>query len=123
MISFPQCLLEVRAGGRRLSNTEGNICLKRYLIRRLEVIRNRRSKAGPAMRSLSFQEGSGLMTALGFAGRSYQTEAAREARRKALAKTAMDVLEYYRRLGYLTGFTPRSDGVTITGEVRDPWQL
>lgn len=39
MICFPQVLLEVPAGRGKLTNTAENICLKRFLIRRLEVLR------------------------------------------------------------------------------------
>lgn len=113
IIRFPRHLLAVRAGGKPLSNTRERLLLKRFLIRRLEVIRNPHNR-NKFLRTVSFARTGDLAEEL---------EAADRRELLSLQRTAVQILDYYREIGYVSGWESGGDSLTITGPVADPWRL
>lgn len=123
MVRFPPELLSVTAGGKKLTDTWENIALKRALIRRLEVVRHGGSQAREQMRTISFRENSALLLELGLSSRDYQSQASWEQRRRRLRQSAVQILKYYKTIGYVSGWDNLGDSVRLTGPIGDPWAL
>ena len=121
MISFPQELLCVQAGGRKLSDSAETILIKRYLIRRLEILRNKQKKKEGGFRVISFQE-DGDLAALLRISRLPSKEAQAQKLRRVQA-SVLQILEYYRQTGYIRDFKKSRRNVIILEEVQNPWKL
>lgn len=131
MISFSSILLNVAKTrgeeSRLLSNTAENICLKRFLIRRLEVFRyddeeeqkSRRSQKNQKnqnsrksresrnwLNTISFRPDGSLMTELRLPSQVQLDEAAQKRRLKQLHDTVAVILAYYKKIEYISDFKP-----------------
>lgn len=128
MITIPSVLLDiVKPDGRRMSNTEDNICLKRFLAHRLEIIRHaspsgsKKAKKIPAQhRIISFRANRNLLEEFRFPDPL-------DPRRLKLLHDSMEmILSYYKTIGYITGFEQQDEhnqlsSFRIIGEIRSPW--
>lgn len=123
-ISFPETLLNVSWNGKSLSNSAETISIKRFLIRRLEIIRNPRNKADSSsgMTSISFQDSNGLMEELRLRER-YPSSSVRSQRRRKYLDTAIKILDYYQRIGYISGYHLSGQSIQIIGPIQNPWKL
>ena len=130
IVSFPSPLLDVRTedGRKALNNTAEVIAIKHFLLYRLEVIRNKNSVAskGGGMRRISFNMGTELMNILGV-NRDGRTDAEWKRQCKKVQENVETVLEYYKRIHYISGYALTSANgsncIDILGDVRDPWKL
>lgn len=102
-------LLDVQMpdGKHRMSNTEDNICLKRFLAHRMAVVEDMMSKPSSGenkklvnMRKISFGTGNDLLLELRF-----PKNTAYEQRVHRLYQSAESILKYYEKIGYIDGFT------------------
>lgn len=123
MISFPNRLLHIlHAGGRKLSDTEDAICVKRYLIRRLEILRSKQKRGGSGFQSISFREDRELVSLL----KLYDHCSSKESRAQKLRKlrtTVLQVLSYYKQIGYIQNYQAARQYVEIIGKPQSPWDL
>lgn len=123
MITIPSVLLDVvKPDGRRMSNTEDNICLKRFLAHRLEIIRYQSLKSKKIrdhFRIISFRTGGNLFEEFRF------TESLDPYRLKHLHDSTELILNYYKTIGYITQFkqdeTDRLSSFKISGTIKSPW--
>lgn len=127
IVSFPEELLQVALDGQKLHDSADVICLKRFLIRRLEYLRRHRDQKKPdrpaAARSVSFQPDSELCRELALQNRFPQKPDQVQKLRK-LQKAAVRILTYYRQIGYIANFQAAANGtLRIQGEVQNPWEL
>ncbi len=119
MITIPAYRLTVYNEGRKLSDTADNISLKRFLIRRIEVVSYQSTTAGSAdplrsrMRRISFREDGDLLMELRLRKADYQSKAAWNEKLRKLRETAAAILRYYRDTGYLANFQETSGGVEL----------
>lgn len=120
MIAFSSRLLNVTktedGGSRLLSNTAETICLKRFLIHRLEVFRydgeeeqkSRKSRKSRESRNwlntISFRPDGSLMTELRLPPQVRLDEAAQKRRLKRLHDTVAAILDYYKEIHYISDF-------------------
>lgn len=122
MISFPMGLLHVRVNGRKLSDTGETICVKRYLIRRLEILRNKRKKGNGGFRSISFREDRELAALLNLYER-FPSKESRAQKRRKIRITVMQILAYYKQIHYIQDYLEADQRIEIIGKVKDPWSL
>lgn len=123
MISFPESLLHVvHEGGRKLSDTEDTVCIKRYVIRRLEIMRNKRSRGDKGFQSISFREDRELASLLKLYDH-YPSKDSRVQKRRRLRTTVLQVLAYYKRIGYIQDYRVSRQSVSIIGKIQNPWKL
>lgn len=123
MISFPSRLLHVfRADGRKLSDTGDAVCIKRYLIRRLEILRNKRSRGDKGFQSISFREDRELASLLKLYDH-YPSKESRVQKRRRLRTTVLQVLSYYKQIGYIQDYQVSHQSVSIIGKIENPWKL
>lgn len=116
IIRFPLPLMAVeKPDGGKLRDSAENIQIKRFLIRRVEVVRNGKAKRYRmnAVRYLS--SGEGLFYELGLdpeGGRA-------EFRRRYLAahETVKTVLDHFRRIGYIRGWSLMDEKDGLPGGV------
>ncbi len=121
MIVFPRRLLELE-----LSDTIDAIKTKRYLIRRLEVIR----KAGRKYKlnkinygRVAHSKDTGLLADIGLCQGDYQSGSWSNKVRKIRGIT-VQILNHYKQIGYVTDFEENgTEGVVITGKLNDPSKL
>lgn len=105
-LQVPSALLNVKeASGRSMSSTTDNIGLKWFLIRRLESIRQmledgRGGKYLEGMRTISFDPSSNLLQEVRPAEPLHGQ--AREQRITNLCEDTQTILNYYRRIGYIS---------------------
>lgn len=123
MIAFPARLLDVQTGKGRLTNTTENIFIKRFLIRRLEVLRNRNNQSTGNMRVISLQDSGELLSEIGMNEREYESKTARRQKQRNIRQTVLGILQYYRQIGYIQDYEDDGASVKILGEIRDPWSL
>ncbi len=123
MIAFPVELLDVHGERGRLTNTTENICIKRFLIRRLEVLRNRNNQSTGNMRIISLQDSGELMAEIGMNEREYESTTARRQKLRSIHQTVRSILQYYQQVGYIQSYEDDVSSVKIEGEIRDPWSL
>lgn len=132
IISFPQALLAVEGeNGRKLSDTEENIMVKRLLVARLEAFRNPKGRARGNMNKIRYMNResgreTGLFPDLGIGGETDPT--VRRAKSRKLHATVKKILDHYGRIGYITGYTEIKDkngvnGVDVDERVADPQTL
>ena len=128
MISIPSILLQVTDGKRNMNNTETNTCLKRLLAQRMEIIRYAGgSEKAKYLRTISFGEDRRLLSELQLSPEGF-TKAAWNQKLKRLRKDVRNILEYYVRIKYISGYENRkgsaaADSFVVTGKIRDPNQL
>jgi len=112
MISFPSCRLSVYDGDKKLSDTEENINLKRFLIRRVEVAgygKNPNAAERKNMGRISFQKDKNLLTEVKLNYRSKDgakdmTKAVWNKKVRNLYKATIIILEYYKQTGYIKDY-------------------
>jgi len=121
MISFPKALLLIRANGRKLSDSIDIISVKRYLIRRLEILRNKRNKGNGGFNSISFQEDRELAALLRLNDR-FSSKESRAQKQRKLRAAVLQILAYYKQIGYIKDYQVNRRYVEL-GKVRDPWKL
>lgn len=131
VVAFPKELLHVRKvktdgnPGRAMSNTWDMIQLKRYLLRKLEVMRG--SHKSYRMNVIHFGKstaGGGIYEALGVDKRPYSSETAKKNKLRSIREDTEAVLQYYKSIGYIKDF--RVDGtesITILAKPADPFKL
>ncbi len=116
MITFPGDRLAVVSEGKKLTDTLENIDLKRFLIRRVEVLRRKealghaKDPARQMLSYISFQKGSGLLEELGLRREDYRSETAWANKLRRLRQTALQILDAFRETGYIAGVAERSTG-------------
>lgn len=131
MIAFPLCLLGIHPRGvAKVSDTKDNIMIKRYLIRRLEVLRNGRA-SGPHMRRITYfnrmmGEDSGMLVAMtekrDKSGSGAPAPSLAKLRRTH--KTVTQILSNFQQCGYIDGFEEKgTEGVEILEQVHNPYML
>lgn len=135
MIRFPDRLLAVYDGSKKISDTMETISIKRFLIRRLEVIRHPGAsrKAGDSglkrsgMRLISFQESGEIFSKIGVSPAAYQSKPVSvwNQKRRNIQQTVTRILDYYRQIGYITGYREMPTGIELPerGKIADPWTL
>lgn len=132
IISFPQALLAVEGeNDRKLSDTEENIMVKRLLVARLEAFRDPKGRASGDMNKIRYidresEPETGLLLDLGTGGEA--DPAVWRAKSRRLHETVKKILDYYERIGYITGYTEVKskngvDGVDVNENVADPQTL
>lgn len=128
MIAVPRQLLAVvDEAGRKISDTAENITIKRFLIRRLEVIRKGRNSA--FMRSVRYAPrthgpDTGLLAQIGVIRATDQSDGSWRNKCRNIHSVVVKMLEHYQRIGYISGFqTVDSEGVDIVGPVSDPKKI
>ena len=127
IISFPKILLNAESeSGKKLSDTAETLKIKRYLIRRLEVLRNTSSSASnmrirciPLPRSRD----RGMLSEIGADRERYSSEAVWNAKCRDIAQTVGEILGYYVRIGYIEGFSEKDGVFTVKGKIADPFEL
>lgn len=131
-IFVPRQLLSVSVfsgGGEesKLADTLENISLKRYLIRRLEIIRNEKNNFNS--RDILFQRkpggrDPGLLAEIGLSREQYKSDTAWRNKRNSVYRTTEKILRYYQKLGYIQGCElVDQDTIRITGKMKDPNKL
>lgn len=127
MIAVPKQLMTVyNKDGRKISDTADNTMIKRYLIRRLEVIR--KGKAPEHMRRVNYYsrlvgEHSGMLAVMGIKREDYESSDW-EKKLERTHKTVTMILNSYKKRGYIDGYTEKnSEGVELSGKVNDPYKL
>ena len=125
MISFPRDLLHVRTSSGKLSDTHETILIKRYLIRRLEILRNKRKKEKDGFKTISFLEKGELAALLKINERfpSKEDRAQKLRKLRRLRMTVMQILAYYKQIHYIEDYRETARNVEIIGSVNDPWKL
>lgn len=135
MIRFPDRLLTVYDSSKKISDTMENISIKRFLIRRLEVIRHpsgsRRTADGglkrSRMRLISFQESGEIFSKIGVSPTAFQSKpvSAWNQKRRNVRQTVTKILDYYQQIGYITGYRETPTGIELPekGNIADPWAL
>jgi len=122
MISFPKALLRVRANDRKLSDSTDIISVKRYLIRRLEILRNKRKNGTAGFNIISFQEDRELAALLRLNAR-FSSKESRTQKQRKLRAAVLQILAYYKQIEYIKDYQVNRHYVEIQGKVRDPWKL
>lgn len=109
MITVPAKLLNVNDGRRNLSNTAENICLKRLLAQRMEIIRYKAEKQEDIQKlsTISFHERRRLMSELQH-GQSGLSKAVLEQKQRRIHETVKQILIYYKRVKYIVDFEERA---------------
>ena len=131
IITVPSNLLNVNDGTRNLSNTAENLCLKRLLAQRIEILRYKaeRKEAAGKLSTISFHEKRRLLSELQHSQKGLSNTAL-EQRRRRLHDAVRQVLEYYKRIQYISGYEELSKtGYTnlasfkVIGPFKDPLDL
>lgn len=109
---------------KELSNTIDTIMLKRYIICRIEFMRNKRNKQGE--RKIKYES---VFEKVGIVRESYQSETAFRHKCRKVYNKVQALLEYYKAIGYIEDYeiTTRAlgdaDGVRIKGKIANPHNL
>ncbi len=141
MVSFPDFLLHVSTGSskgadRTVSNTRDFILLKRYIIQRLEIMRNQKNYLSERKfiylrKSHLNWSDAGVYADLGIRRESYPTDDAWMHKRASLHKNILNILRYFanENLHYIDGYQEIRDqgaiinGVEILGKIHNPREL
>lgn len=131
VVTFPKELLHVRkvkvdgTPGRVMSNTWDMIQLKRYLLRKLEVMRGSHKRY--RMNVIHFgssNAGGGIYEALDLDKRSYSSETAKSNKLRSVREDTEAVLRYYQSIGYIQNFrVDGTDCITILTKPADPFKI
>lgn len=127
IISFPSSLMNWRVNGRKpLSDTVESVAIKRFLIYRLEVLRNGNSRltGSGGMWTISFSFKQELMQALHIRAEDFSTTSQQNQKLRRIEKSVLEVLEHFRQIGYIERFkSSPMQNVKICGSITDPWYL
>ena len=140
MISFPINLLSCGdSSGEKISNTKENILIKRYLIRRIEIMRvkgERKTNNNIIKRDRSIiyvrrshkeRKDVGLLPTIGVYDTKTKSELYWKRKIHNVHETVKKILDYYCAIGYIEGYEEvrgdynRITGVQIVGEIENPW--
>lgn len=135
MIRFPNQLLAVYDGDKKITDTMETISLKRFLIRRLEIIRHPTPARGGAasglkrsgMRVISFQETGEIFSKIGVSPADYKSKPVSAWNHKCrnIYQTVTKILDYYQQIGYIAGYRQTSTSIELPEKdnIADPWTL
>lgn len=101
VLTIPAKLLDIQEGGQRVKNTEQRIAIKGYLLRRIEVMKGKT----PQSNHILFDA---IYTAAG-------EESPSDMEKKRLREYVFTVLDYWKELGYIKGYSRLRSGTTYTG--------
>lgn len=136
MITFPMYLLTYQSSikGQKISNTKENILIKRYLIRRIEIMRNQNNRLN--IKNISYDRKShktgntvGMFADIGIRETDYKSKDSWKHKRHSIHKTVTKILECYKTIDYIEDYKVNTDtrgrilGVQILGKINDPWEL
>lgn len=124
MISFPRALLCVRDDGRKLRDSAETVFAKRYLIRRLEILRNKQKNKSSGFQSISLREDRELAAQLRL-NENFPSRALRMQKRRRLQAPVLEILAYFKEIQYIQDYDYQkaAQRVEIVGQVQDPWSL
>lgn len=125
MISFPSALLQVRGGGgQKLRDSAETVFVKRYLIRRLEILRKNPRKKNDDFRYISLRDNKDLAVHLRLSER-FPSKERRAQKRRRLQVSVLEILEYFKEISYITeyDYQEAAQSVKIIGGVKKPWKL
>lgn len=132
MITIPSVLLNVSNGKQMMSNTAENICLKRILAKRMEVIRRGASSDTEKMCRISFREKGMLLSELRpedfWKGEQKPTKEIWAQKLHRIHDFVKQILDYYKLIQYISDYKDPDKGALSTFEVdpkdiRDPMTL
>lgn len=124
MITFPRALLHVCVDSRKLRDSAETVFIKRYLIRRLEILRNKRKNKSVGFQSISLQENRELAVQLRLC-ENFPSKELRMQKRRRLQASVLEVLTYFKEIHYIQDYDYQKSAqrVDIIGQVQDPWKL
>ena len=141
IVCFPENMLIIRVPdpkdpkGKILSNTADIVRLKRYLIHRLEILRDMQARKGSyVMNTIHLfsrpnSNDPGLLNSIGIPDKPDTHTAEWNNKVNAIRSYIRDILQFYRKKGYLQNFEEQLDaagrvtGYTIQGDLKDPGTL
>lgn len=129
MISFPERLLARRlADGTKLPDNRDNIQIKRYLLRRLERIRNGTS-AGRHLQKVNYYSNkagkcTGMLAHLGVKQQDFEEPIRWKNKLEQTHKSVKAILDCFVQYGYIGKYTEiGSSGVELPAKVMNPFDL
>lgn len=129
MVSVPMALLSARGKrDRKIPDTANNIVIKHHLIRRLEVIRNKKNSMNHLHQisyySQTAKDTSGLLVMLGVKRDDFTTQGGWTKKLSQTHAAVTGILDSFVACGYISGYQERDKtGVTLPKEVKDPNEI
>lgn len=101
VLTVPAALLDVKAEGQRVKNTEQRIAIKGYLLRRIEVMKGKTKQSTHILFDA-------IYSATG-------EESPNDIEKKRIREYVFTVLDYWQEQGHITGYSSLRSGTTYTG--------
>lgn len=101
VLTVPAALLDVKAEGQRVKNTEQRIAIKGYLLRRIEVMKGKTKQSTHILFDA-------IYSATG-------EESPNDIEKKRIREYVFTVLDYWQEQGHIKGYSSLRSGTTYTG--------
>lgn len=110
IITFPVGMLKTEH-----SDTDEMMMIKREIISHLEILRNTNNNFTQRTISYYNRGSGGIMKKIGIERSDFSTKSAWNKKIRSVNKAVTDILERYKKVGYISDYTVKTEGRNVTG--------